>query len=133
MTIDYIALNNEINADPLGLGYAQYIVMGSDFGISQLLNATTGEGAAIITLSVMNNADFVTVFLPYLTNLGELSMQKQAFYTLIWQTILAMPVINFSNGTIENVMTQAVADGLLTQAQVIALNQRIGSRAEVLF
>jgi len=131
--MDYTVLSNEINTDPLNLGYAQYITMGSDYGISLLLNSTAGNGTGTIALSTMNNADFVTAFLPYLANLDGLTAQKQGFYTLIWQTILAMPVINFSDGTVEGIMNQAVADGLLTQAQAISLNQRIGSRAEVLF
>lgn len=133
MAIDYSALATEINKDPKNIGYAQYALTGADTLVADLLNAITGNGASPITLASMSNADFVTVFLPYLANLSGLSVQKQSFYTLIWQTILAMPVINFTDATVTGVMAQAISDQLLTQQQAITLNQRTGSRAEVLF
>lgn len=40
MALDYQALKQEIDNDPLSLGYAQFVAVGSDYGVSQLLNAT---------------------------------------------------------------------------------------------
>lgn len=131
MTIDYSILANEINIDPLNLGYSQYITMGSDYGISVLLNNIIGNGSATITLPTMSNSDFVAAFLPYLP--AALKSSNSVFYSTIWQTILAMPIIDFTKGTVDAVMAEAVSDGVMTQAQATALNQRMGSRAEVLF
>ena len=131
--MDYASLKTELTDDPLSLGYSTFQSEGSDSGQADLLNSLTGQGAATITLAVMDNASFVTAFLPYLPAIFTLSAAKQAFYTAVWNAILLMPTIRLSNGNVSGLMSQAVADGILTGPQAQALTQRTGSRAEVLF
>lgn len=134
MTIDYTRLRSEITTDPLTLGYAARVSLGNDQGIAALLNATTGSGAAEITLTSMTNEVFVTAFLPYLPNVAALSdASKKDMYWNIWQAILSMPIIKFTSSNVTGMLTQAVADAILSQVEATALMQRVGSRAEVLF
>jgi hypothetical protein len=133
MPINYAALKTELQTDPLNLGYATPLAAGNCTTPASLLNALTGPGAATITLTSMTNQQFVTAFLPYLGNVFTLSAPKQAFYSMIWDAVLAMSTISFANASVTGLMEQAVTDNLMTSPQATALTQRIGSRAEVLF
>lgn len=131
MTIDYAALSTELTTDPQSLGYGSLLASQNWPACAALLNATTGAGT--VTLPTMDNESFVTAFLPYLPTALGLAAPKGQFYGVLWQTILAMSTINLTVGSVSGLMAQAVADGVLTSGQATALNQRTGSRGEVLF
>lgn len=127
--MDYSPLKAEIQN---GTQYAANLAAGNFNGLAEQVNSLTDNGAALVSLPEMDNATFVTAFLPYLPGIYGLTAPKPAFYELLWHTILAIPVIRFSDPRVSGMLSQAVADELLTQAQATALNQRMGSRAEVL-
>jgi hypothetical protein len=132
--INYAELKTELTTDPVNVGYAPYVTAQNDVQMAALINATTGNGAATITLPTMSNADFVLAFAPYLSNVSGLSAPKQLYYVdLLWPAILQMGTIDFANANVAGILGQTVTDGLLTSAQATALNQRTGSRAETLF
>lgn len=129
--MDIAALNTELTTDPSSIGYASLITAQNWVEIAALLNDAAGAGAATIAMPTMENQSFVIAFLPYLAT--ALGSSKGAFYAILWQTILSLPVIDFSTASVSGLMAQAVADGILTTDQATALNQRMGARAEVLF
>lgn len=134
MTIDYTALRNELNTDPQSLGYAPFISAGQDQNSADLLNALTGNGAATITLSLIDKGQASIVILSGALTLASLSNTLQAKWVTILQAAAQLPdPIPFENSIIQTVLGSAVNDGVLTDAQINSFTQRTGSRAEVLF
>lgn len=128
--LDYTALKNEITTDPLGLGYAGK----DDQTVANLLNATTGPGAATVSLSSVAKDAFVLGIAPQIyANLPNLTATKQQQWRDILNIINGAAAVDVSSSNAQALLSQAVTDGVLTQAQVNAATQKTGSRAEVLF
>jgi hypothetical protein len=131
--MNYAPLINEINTDPHGLGFAALKTAGNFNGIAAIFASTTNAGAGTVTMPSVDSVDFVTAFLPHLLPMEALSSAARvATYDRLWSAILSMPTIDFSNSNVQNLLTLAVSDSLLTQPQATALNQRQGSYAEML-
>lgn len=130
--IDPVTLAGELRGDPLVLGYAARIVVGDDAGLARLLNARTGPGAATIALTSVPKSDFLVGLRPALLALAAKSAAIQGKWDRILAAIQSADAVRIDPITI-GLLGQAVADGLLTQAQVDAIGSRIGSRAERLF
>lgn len=129
--IDFPALQSEIQNDPSGLGYTAHVAAGRDQAVADLLNAPS---VGIVTLTSVDNATFVTAFLPFLPNVAGLAdANKKDMYWRIWEAIISLPTITFGNPNVSGMLALAVQDGVLTQQQAQTLTQRQGSRAEVLF
>lgn len=133
MTINYTTLKTEINTDPLNVGYAAYVTMGSDYNIAMLLNAGAGSGASTLTLQTMPKDAFQLAVVPAVIALASASSALQAKWDRILGMVEASTVIDFTNSTVQALLAELVTDNLMTQNQVTAINQRTGSRAEVLF
>ncbi len=50
MPVDTLQLRAEIDNDPRGLGYAQWVALGADADVARLLNDKDGPGAGLIDL-----------------------------------------------------------------------------------
>ena|SRR5579862_5971181 len=133
MAIDPIILKGEITADPKGMGYAALVASGSDGGIAALLNAQTGPGVGTVTLPSLTKDQFLTATAPFLPNLLTASPAIQAKWSVILDHLRAADQLDFTNPAVLALIVAAVTDGLLTSGQASGLNQRNGSRAEVLF
>jgi hypothetical protein len=132
--IDPIGLKAEITTDPKGLGYAPFVQPGSDNSIMALLNdPTNAKGQGTVAMPSLSKDQFLLATAPMLFTLVGLSAAIQAKWTPILEHLRAADQLDFTSATVQALVTAAVADGLLTQAQATALNQRMGSRAEVLF
>lgn len=129
--MDHELLNTELTTDPAHLGYGPLVKSGNDQGIATLLNA---PNAGPVAISRTDNASFVSAFLPCLPAIAGLQdSAKKEMYWKIWDAILAMPQITFSNPNVSGMLAVAVADGIVTQEQAQSFLQRQGSRAEILF
>ncbi len=132
--IDYSALKNEIATDLKALGYAALVASGNDQGIADLLNATTGSGAATVGLTSLTKDEFVLGFAPAIyTNLSTLSTTKQQQWRDILNIINGATAVDLSTSNVQALLAQGVSDGLITQAEINAVTQKTGSRAEFLF
>jgi len=130
MSLNYVAIKNEIVNDPMMLGYAGK----DDQTIANMMNSTTGGGAAIIDLKVVDKDSFVLGIAPQIyANLSSLTAAKQQQWRDILGIINGASAVDVSSANAKTLLSQAVTDGVLTQAQVNAVTQRIGSRAEVVF
>jgi hypothetical protein len=129
------ALLSELNTDPKSLGYSTWI-HGNDTGannnICTLINALTGAGAATITMTTMTAAQIAGYMLPLLGAATALTAVKYAYYQLMFNIIMAQQG-NIAVSNLSVFGAQMVSDGILTGAQGTALDQRTGSRAEVLW
>jgi hypothetical protein len=137
MPIDLAALKAEIQGDPKGLDYGPHAVAQDDGAVADLLNSTTGPGAATIALSFVSRDDFLKAILPAFLVLPTLATPDGWPETIQakWDRILNM--INAGagvtiNAPVQVLLAQAVTDGVLTQEQADAVWHRTGSRAEVL-
>ena len=133
------ALKSEIQTDPAKLGYAAYIGV-SDNQLAAMLNATTGTGAATISLSTVTKGALLLGIIPWLDQIASGKTLAGATLTadVITKWQQRAQVLQAADATIVVVqvapmMAEAITDGIGTQAQIDAVAKRTGSRAEVLF
>jgi hypothetical protein len=129
--IDLAALRAEIQGDPRGLDYGPHAVAQDDGAVADLLNSTTGPGAATIALSFVSRDDFLKAILPAFLVIPNLPANIQAKWDRILNMINAGAGVTI-NAPVQALLAQAVTDGVLTQEQADAVWHRTGSRAEVL-
>jgi hypothetical protein len=130
--IDLAALRAEIQGDPRGLDYGPHAVAQDDGAVADLLNSTTGPGAATIALSFVSRDDFLKAILPAFLVIPNLPANIQAKWDRILNMINAGAGVTI-NAPVQALLAQAVTDGVLTQEEADAVWHRTGSRAEVLF
>lgn len=133
MNIDTARLRAELLTDPLGLGYGPLLAQGSDSALAALLNAAAGPGAARVTLPSLDRDTFLLGIAPAYLVLPTLPNGLQAKWDRILGVIRAAGSLQTGSPALAGLLDQAVADGVLTGAQLEALTTRIGARAEVLF
>ena len=127
-------LNTELTTDPKGLGYAANITSTNDAANAALINATTGPGAATVTLPSITRDQLAELIAPVVLAFSSASAAVQAQ----WQPMLTLiDGISTFNCTAANLgmLTElsAAFPNQLTAAQIAAATTRMGSRAEVLW
>lgn len=147
MAISYVALKAELLNDPLTYGYATPIANGDDIAVAALINklrnGTDGEAAITVRKPDVRSKDIwesiAVADFPSLSanpNATQLSTERRS---LSWMEGLAnIPTIRLLNDdgsdtpVIANLQAMFPA-GSGTRNRLIALAQRVGSRAEQLF
>jgi hypothetical protein len=125
MTINYAALRTEIQTDPTSRGYAPFVATGSDNGVADLLNVAIVNNK-VDTMRVSTDA-FVNCVV--YTEFIALTTQQRD-----WLKFITGPnVIDMNKTTIKTGLTTIFGAATTTRANVIAAQQRDGSRAETLF
>jgi hypothetical protein len=130
--MDYTVLKKELEADPLGLGYAPLLDSGDDTGLCALLNSHSGFGAATVSVPSVSRTDFLLAIAPAYLVLPTLNAFVQAKWDRILAVIGAADRIDCTDPRVQALLSAAVVDGVLTSDQATAINTRTGSRAEVL-
>ena len=130
--INIALLHNELANDPGNRGYAAFLAQTRDVEIAAILNAV--DQSITVKDTFLDKDIYLTEIAPAYLVLATLSAQIQAK----WYPILAMVTnvatgMDLANNKVQGMHAVAVADGVLTQAQVDALGQRPGSRIEQLF
>lgn len=124
-------LKTEIQTGPHATTLAPFVAAGNDRAIVDFLNDLNGPGAALITLSSIPRQRVLRVFLRVAIDLDA----KTAALKSKWDRIL--PFIHDMEDippvVLDEVLTLAVNDGLLTTVKANSIKTRIGSRAEVLW
>ena len=137
--IDYAALKTELTTDPKTLGYASQLGL-SDIAVAAMLNATTGNGAATISISSMTRGEWDAQLIPMedqvTTGLNLSGAALSAAVISKWNSRIAAfragdPSISVAVMT--PLLNSAVSDGLITSSFITQITSRTGSRAEVLF
>lgn len=124
-------LKSEIQAGPHAATLAPHVTSGNDKAIADFLNDQNGAGAAIITLSSIPRQRVLRVFLKVAIDLDV----KTAAIKAKWDRILPFvrDMEDIPSAVLEDVLTLAVTDGLLTALKADNIRKRIGTRAEVLW
>lgn len=125
------ALKAEIMSGPHAATLAAHVTAGNDRAIAEFLTDRNGAGAATIALATISRQRILRVFLKVAIDLDA----KTAAMKAKWDRIL--PFIRDMEDTpaavIEDVLTLAVADGLITAAKADNIRKRNGSRCEALW
>jgi hypothetical protein len=126
MPIDTAVLQSEL-AKP---AYASAISHGNDAEVVRLLNAVSQD--VVVADTVITRPRFILAVAPALLALAG----KDATAKDKWDRVLAAVVtpdsVELTNPTVQYMFGLAVADGLLTQAQLDQVGRRPGSVAEIL-
>jgi hypothetical protein len=131
--MDYQLLKNELNKDPKGLGYAQYIATGNDVYLAAKLNDPAGPGAELITIAFLPRAKFLFGMASSAIVLAGKDTATQNKWDRLLGFAQSVDSIEMASPVIQGILQYAMADGLVTQEQVDGFSKRKGSRAEVLF
>lgn len=122
--IDLIALQTEIFTDPTARGYAPHVAAGADSEIADLLNA---PGAGAVQREIVASHEIFEALAP--SEWAALSAaEKQRV-----QTILAMAQVNLRGANTRAALAVAFGAGTTTRTNLLALQTRPASRAEILF
>src|SRR5437588_11027519 len=127
MSINYTTLANEINGDPLSLGYVTPKVNGNDQAVANLLNALTGPGAASIFRNDIQAKEIINAIV---------AADFAALTALQLQKLQVMTAQGVLDATVANIRTifLAIFSGMTNTVNALTtLASRTGSRAEVLF
>lgn len=127
-------LNSELTTDPKGIGYATPLAATNDNAVAALINATTGPGAATITIPSLTHDEFATLIAPVVMAIGSASAALQAQWTPMLNLISGISVFQTTAGNMGLLNTLASDfPNQLTAAMITAATTRLGSRAEVLW
>lgn len=125
------ALKAEIMAGPHAATLAPHVSAGNDRAIAEFLNDRNSVGAAPIVLSTIPRQRVLRVFLKVAIDLNTATTAIKAK----WDRIL--PILYNLDDTplvvLEDVLTMAVTDGLITAAKADNIRKRNGARCEVLW
>jgi hypothetical protein len=125
------ALLSELSTDPKGLGYAPNIAAGADGASAVLLNSLTGNGAGAVYMPAVPSQSFIAArqSAPDWTMLTT----PGAIFNGI-QLLSTMSPLDCTQSNTRTILT-ATFSGLsaASKAAMIAVAQRTGSRAQVLF
>ena len=135
MAIDYTqltALTAEIQSDPNAYGYAAFVAEGNDQGIADLLNlrrdGVSAPGAAItVYRNDVRKAEIIGAFV--VTDYDALTAARRDLVG----AILQLDVVDATDATLRSNLAAVFAAGTTTRANLVAMAQRAGSRAEALF
>jgi len=122
MALDYAALQTEIQADTMGLGYSGK----SDPEITALLNEIGGSGETI-ERDVIDTWEIIDATLP--SEWAGLSNAEEARYNML----ISAGRLNVKSANVRQAFADMFGAATQTRANLLALQTRPASRAEVLF
>ncbi len=127
MPVNLSTLRTELLTDPRGLGYSAGISIGDHNRVSDLLN--TSAASHSVSIGTIYALDMQQSVVP-----GEYAVISAGQRDL-WGAIVATSIngIAISNTVIRNQVAFVWSAGTTTRSNLLALDTRSGSRAEVLF
>lgn len=117
----------ELNGDPTGRGYAPHIASGNDVALAQNINQP--DAGMIDRLTITPDIFQTAVVASEYTSLTD---QMRS----LWQTIVTASVqtgVPIKNTSIRSQIVAIWPQGSTTRTNLAAMQQRMGSRAEVLW
>lgn len=132
--IDYAVLRQELTQDPLGLGYAGK----RDAARAALLNAVVGPGAWQADLPAVPKNKFLKLTVPAAVRLATATATDGTTLgpkiVARWQAVFGHVYhVDPATDIDLSFLAQAVADKVMTQAELDGVGVKTGSRAEKLF
>ena len=129
--MDYTILHTELTTDPLAVGYASQLNK-SDTATAALYNATTGNGAAVVTLPSITHDDMAMLIAPVVMNLSTATAALQAKWAPMLQLLGGVSSVKLTAANLA--LLNALSTDFPTQlpaSAITAATTRMGSRCEV--
>lgn len=125
------ALKAEILSGPHAATLAPFVIAGNDVAIAAFFNDKSGTGSGALTLSSIPRQRVLRVFLKVAIDLDL----KAAAMKGKWDRILPFvrDMEDIPAAVLEDVLTLAVTDGLITAAKADNIRKRTGGLCEVLW
>lgn len=123
--IDHAQLKTEIETDPQGLGYAPHVASGNDVALAAMLNEI--RPSISINRDLIPSHEIFEAIVPSEWSAAS-AQEKQRV-----QLILSMGMVDVRGQNTKDAFLAAFGGGTTTRANLIALVNRQGSRAEQLF
>lgn len=137
MTIDYPALKTELETDPVGYGYAPFVANGSDNVLAEMLN-TVRAGTDGFPAITVRRADIRPSEVLEAVDVRDFVANPSVAWTSWFESATRLDAMRLLNddGTdtlILKNLKRILTDTNGSQARVVAICNRNGSRAEQLF
>jgi hypothetical protein len=137
MAINLIALKEELTLDPMGLGYAPFILIRDDVSLKNLMNEIRGGQDFLVSRGRITKDAFIelTSQMVFALMLASKSGDTEAdFWLSVFDRLVAnADTINVDDPSLESVLDQMISANYLTQQDKESIKTRQGSRAEILF
>lgn len=123
---DLAVLLAELQADPLGLGYAPYLAAEQWEGAADRLrwDSPGWAGTGSLPREWITRSDFLLLTLPALPRIAVAAAPVQTIWLQVLETIRSVESIRVGLPGVASMLDLAVLQGILTQAEVDAIRTR---------
>lgn len=121
--MDYTALQNEILSGPLSATFAPFVAVGNDAAIADELNRV--DAAHKVTRKLVESYEIINATDP--ADWAALSAAERQRY----QTLTGAARVDLSSNNVRQAFAAMFGQGTSTRTAIVSLQERNGSRAEI--
>jgi hypothetical protein len=137
MAIDLNALKEELTLDPMGLGYAPFILIRDDVSLKNLMNEIKGGQDFVVSRGRITKDSFIEITSQMVFTLMLASKNGDTdagFWLSVFDRLIAnSDTVNSDDPALDAILDQMISANYLTQQDKESIKTRQGSRAEKLF
>jgi hypothetical protein len=137
MAIDLSLLRQEIENDPINLGYSSFLAIRNDFTIASMLNEVRQDSDHVVSRGRISKDLFLDITAPIvfkIMQLAHLGDSQAAFWLSVFDRLVAnSDNINTEDPNFITLLDQMMDDSVLTQQDKDLIISRQGTRSEKLF
>lgn len=137
MAIDLSLLRQEIENDPINLGYSSFLAIRNDFTITSMLNEVRQDSDHVVSRGRISKDLFLDITAPIvfrIMQLAHLGDSQASFWLSVFDRLVAnSDNINTEDPNFITLLDQMMDDSVLTQQDKDLIISRQGARSEKLF
>jgi hypothetical protein len=137
MAIDLSLLRQEIENDPINLGYSSFLAIRNDFTITSMLNEVRQDSDHVVSRGRISKDLFLDITAPIvfrIMQLAHLGDSQASFWLSVFDRLVAnSDNINTEDPNFITLLDQMMDDSVLTQQDKDLIITRQGARSEKLF
>jgi len=137
MAINLSLLRQEIENDPINLGYSSFLAIRNDVTIASMLNEVRQDSDHVVSRGRISKDSFLDITSPVvfrIMQLAHLGDSQATFWLSVFDRLVAnSDTINTEDLNFITLLDQMMDDSVLTQQDKDLIMLRQGSRSEKLF
>jgi hypothetical protein len=137
MAINLSLLKQEIENDPINLGYSTFLAIRNDVAIAAMLNEIRQDSQHVVSrgrISKDSFLDITSAVVFRIMQLSHLGDSQATFWLSVFDRLVAnSDTINTEDPNLITLLDQMIDDSVLTQQDKDLIMLRQGSRSEKLF
>lgn len=137
MAIDLNLLKQEIENDPINLGYSSFLAIRNDVAIASMLNEIRQDSEHVISRGIISKDSFLEITSAIVFRIMQLAHfgdAKATFWLSVFDRLVAnSDTINTADQNLITLLDQMIDDDVLNQQDKDLITLRQGTRSEKLF